>query len=67
MAEIPSVQVVVPDSSNITLSQPGKYTIFYEYRSVVGNRIYSTGEGIPGPVNLISTDTGDEIPLLVHR
>jgi hypothetical protein len=46
MAEIPSVQVVVPDSSNITLSQPGKYTIFYEYRSVVGNRIYSTGEGI---------------------
>jgi hypothetical protein len=64
MAEIPSIQVVVPGSSNITLSQPGKYTIFYEYRSVVGNRIYSTGEEIPGlQVNLVSTDTGDEIPL----
>lgn len=46
MAEIPSIQVVVPGSSNITLSQPGKYTIFYEYRSVVGNRIYSTGEEV---------------------
>lgn len=64
MAEIPSIQVVVPGSSNITLSQPGKYTIFYEYRSVVGNRIYSTGEEIPGlQVNLISTDTRDDIPL----
>ena len=64
MVEIPSAQVVVPGSSNITLSQPGKYTIFYEYRSVVGNRIYSTSEGIPGlQVNLVSKDTGDEIPL----
>jgi hypothetical protein len=64
MAEIPSIQVVVPSSSNITLSQPGKYTIFYEYHSVVGNRIYSTGEEIPGlQVNLISTDTRDDIPL----
>jgi hypothetical protein len=64
MAEIPSIQVVVPGSSNITLSQPEKYTIFYEYHSVVGNRIYSTGEEIPGlQVNLISTDTRDDIPL----
>lgn len=53
-----------PGSSNITLSQAGKYTIFNEYRSVVGNRIYSTGEEIPSlQVNLVSKETGDEIPL----
>jgi hypothetical protein len=64
MAEIPSVQVVVPGSSDITLSQEGKYTIFYEYRSLVGNRIYSTGEEIPGlQINLVSKETGNEIPL----
>ncbi|MGE5662240.1 MAG: hypothetical protein ACM3X1_08335 [Ignavibacteriales bacterium] len=66
MAEIPAIQVVpvVPGSSNITLSQAGKYTIFNEYRSVVGNRKYSTGEEIPSlQVNLVSKETGDEIPL----
>ena len=63
-AEIPSIQVVVPGSSDITLSQSGKYTVFYEYRSMVGNRVYSTGEMIPSiQVNLVSNDTGDEVPL----
>jgi hypothetical protein len=63
-AEIQSTQVVVPGSSDITLQQTGKYTIFYEYRSMVGNRIYSTDENIPGIiVNIVSKDTGDGIPL----
>jgi len=63
-AEIPSIQVVVPGSSDITLTQSGKYTVFYEYQSMVGNRIYSTGEDIPDiQVNLVSNDTGAEIPL----
>ena len=62
--EIPSVQVVVPGSSDIILQQTGKYTIFYKYRSMVGNRIYSTGENIPGIIiNIVSKDTGDEVPL----
>ena len=53
----------MPGSGDITLQQTGKYTIFYEYRSVVGNRIYSTGENIPGIiVNITSKDTGDELP-----
>jgi len=64
MTEVPSVQVVVPGTNDITLSQTGKYAIFYEYRSMVDNRIYSTGEDIPGiQVNLVSKDTGAEIPL----
>ena len=63
-AEIPSIQVLVPSSSDITLSQPGKYTVFYEYRSIVGNRVYSTGQDIPSiQLNLVSKDIGDEIPL----
>ena len=63
-AELQSTQVVVPGSSDITLQQTGKYTIFYEYRTMVGNRIYSTDENIPGIiVNIVSKDTGDEIPL----
>lgn len=64
MAEIPSVHVIMPGSSDITFQQTGKYTIFYEYRSMVGKRIYSTGENVPGIiVNIISKDTGDEVPL----
>jgi hypothetical protein len=63
-AELQSTQVVVPGSSDITLQQTGKYTIFYEYRSTIGNRIYSTGEKIPSiTVNIVSKDTGGEIPL----
>jgi hypothetical protein len=64
MTEIPSIQIVVPGSSDITLPQPGEYTIFYEYRSMVDNRIYSTDQDIPAIiVNIVSTDTGDEIAL----
>jgi hypothetical protein len=64
MTEIPSIQIVVPGSSDITLPQPGEYTIFYEYRSMVDNRIYSTDQDIPGiMVNIVSKDTADEIPL----
>jgi hypothetical protein len=64
MTEVPSVQVVVPGKSDFTLSQTGLYTIFYEYRSIVGNRVYSTGEDVPSiQVNLVSRDTWSEIPL----
>lgn len=39
-------QVVVPGEADITLREPGEYTIFYEYRSVIGNRVYSTDESL---------------------
>ena len=64
LTQIPSIQVVVPGKSDVTFSQTGKYTIFYEYQSVIKNRVYSTGENIPGiQVSLISKDIGYEIPL----
>jgi hypothetical protein len=41
-------QVVVPVKSEIMHPEAGKYTIFYEYQSVVGNRLYFTGESLSG-------------------
>jgi hypothetical protein len=41
-------QVVVPVKSEIMFPEAGKYTIFYEYQSVVDNRLYFTGESLSG-------------------
>ena len=41
-------QVVAPGEANLTLREPGHYTIFYEYRSVVGDRVYATNESLSG-------------------
>ena len=57
-------QVVVPGKSRLTLSKPGKYTIFYEYRSVVGNKVYSTSQDLSSlECSLVSMDTREEIAL----
>lgn len=50
ISSIPSrlQQVTAPGSAELTLTKPGDYTIFYEYQSVIGNRVYSTGEHVPG-------------------
>ncbi len=57
-------QVVVPVKSDITFPGAGKYTIFYEYQSVVGNRLYFTGERLSGlQCTLTSKVTGHRIAL----
>ena len=57
-------QVVVPGNVELTLSKPGKYTIYYEHRSVVGTRIFSTDESLHGlDCRLVSRATGSSIPL----
>jgi hypothetical protein len=57
-------QVVVPVKSEIIFSETGKYTIFYEYQSVVGNRLYYTGERLSGlHCTLTSKVTGYRIAL----
>ncbi len=45
--QAPKIQVVVPGMHEIELSEPGQYTIFYEYRSVLDSKIYMTGEALP--------------------
>ena len=57
-------QVVVPVKTDITFPETGKYTIFYEYQSVVGNRLYFTGESLSGlQCTLTSKVTGYRIAL----
>jgi len=56
--------VVVPGSANLTFSEPGQYTIFYEYRSAVGGRIYSSDKTPPNlECRLLEKETGSEISL----
>ena len=45
---LPQIQVVVPGTHEIHLEEPGKYTVFYEYRSVIDSKVYSTGESLSG-------------------
>ena len=60
----PLTQVVAPVKSEIVLPATGKYTIFYEYQSVVGDRLYSTGRSLSGLQSaLTSKVTGYRIAL----
>jgi hypothetical protein len=58
-------QVVVPGSEELTFSKVGDYTVFHEYKSIRGNRVYSmTPGGLAGlQCRLVSKATGKEIPL----
>ena len=57
-------QVVVPGKAELTLLKPGKYTIYHEYRSVVGSKIYAADQNLSGlECVLVSKTTGAKIPL----
>ncbi|MDH5662265.1 MAG: hypothetical protein OEY92_04645, partial [Elusimicrobiota bacterium] len=40
----PEIRIVLPGSKDLYLPEAGKYTIFYEYSSMIGDKTYSTGE-----------------------
>jgi hypothetical protein len=55
---------VMPGDWNITLQQPGKHTIFYEYRSVVNGRSYVTDQKLQELRGVVvSRETGKELTL----
>jgi hypothetical protein len=58
-------KVVIPGTHVVHLVEPGVYTVYYEYRSVINNKIYSTGETLPSSViaTLTSETTGEDIML----
>ena len=57
-------QVVVPGKTDITLAKAGSYTIYHEYRSTIGSRVYSSPRRVSGlQCRLVSEVTGAEIPL----
>jgi hypothetical protein len=59
------IQIVVPGQQELILSETGKYTVFHEYRSIVGNKVYSMAKGrLSGlQCGLTSKATGERIPL----
>ena len=58
-------QMVVPGRHELALTEAGKYTVFHEYRSVVGNKVYSMRQGgLPGlECSLSRKATGETVPL----
>ncbi len=42
----PEIQIVVPGARDLYLPEAGKYTIFYEYLSIIDDKTYSTGESL---------------------
>ena len=48
LGNLPDIQIVVPGTHEIHLKEPGTYTVFYEHRSEVDGRTFSTGENLPG-------------------
>jgi hypothetical protein len=47
-AESGLLQMLAPGGSDLFLSEPGEYTVFYENNSYFGDKLYSTGEPISG-------------------
>lgn len=61
-------QVVVPGRAEITLRDPGTYTIYYEHKSVVGDKVYSTAPELSGlECAVTSKVTGARVPLSAAR
>ena len=58
-------QIVVPGKQDITLAAPGTYTIFHEYRSVVGDKVYATRTDVPGlRCRVTSKETGSTVKVV---
>ncbi len=56
--------VVVPGAHDLTLNEPGNYTIFHEYCTVVGDEIYASSSEIAGlKVRVTSQKTGATVPI----
>lgn len=49
-SQSPKIQVVVPGTHEIELLEPGTYTMFYEYCSVIDSKVYVTGEALPAEI-----------------
>jgi hypothetical protein len=58
-------RMVAPGETELALSEPGTYTIFYEYRSVIGNTVYSTGGRISGLACAVVAKPGNTLITLV--
>ncbi len=58
------VQVIVPGEADLTFSQAGTYTIYFEPQSVVDGKVYRTAGDIAGLVVRLSSADGEPINLV---
>lgn len=55
-------QIIVPGVHRLMLPASGKYIIFYEYRSVVGGKVFSTNEDLISLLDcFVQTQNGKQI------
>jgi hypothetical protein len=60
-----SQQVLAPCERDLTFSEAGRYTIFYEYQTVVGERSYSSERSLPClNCSLVEMESGRNVSLL---
>jgi hypothetical protein len=58
------VRVVVPGSADLALAEPGTYTVYHEYRSVVNGTVFDGPQDLPGLLcGLRAKETGAAVPL----
>ena len=64
----PPLQVVAPGKGLVVLEKPAKYTICYEYRSVLNGKVYHTPQSIPAlECRMVLQATGEQLPLEAMR
>jgi len=57
-------QMEAPGTAEMTFSEAGKYTIFYERRSVINGKVYDTGDKLSGLwCTVVSKETGEPVQL----
>lgn len=50
-------QIVVPGQWDITFAKVGNYTVFHEYKTIVGNKVYATNESLSGLECVVTSNT----------
>lgn len=56
-------RVLVPGNEEITLAEPGEYTIFHENHSMLNGQVYNSSSIAGLRVLLTSAETGAQVPL----
>lgn len=56
-------RVVVPGTNTIELKETGKYSIYFEYRSVLDEKVYETESIVGLMCSLKNTETGESVNL----
>jgi hypothetical protein len=56
-------RVLAPGNEEITLAEPGEYTIFHESRSMMNGQVFNSPSIVGLRILLTSVETGEQVPL----